>query len=102
MDAGAGSVRFSFHVVTFPNLVREVREVDTPVVPEQDARGQFMRDLAPFARILGGWANSQVALYDEPHAHLVGDALPVAIGRFAGCKQPRVSDMHIENGACGR
>src|SRR5713226_3430378 len=40
----------------------------------------------------GAWANSETALYDEFYAHLVGDALPVAIGRFIACKHPRVHD----------
>ncbi len=81
-----------FHVVTFSNLVREVLNVDTPVVSEQAARRHFLQDLAPFARSLGPWASSQAALYDELHAHLAGDALPIAIGRFAACQQLRVSD----------
>jgi superfamily I DNA/RNA helicase len=81
-----------FHVVTFPNLVRQVLGIDAPIAPEQDAKRRFGRDLAPFARSLGVWANSQTALYDEFYAHLVGDALPVAIGRFTGCQHPRVHD----------
>jgi hypothetical protein len=81
-----------FHVVTFPNLVRQVLGLDTPIAPENDARHRFGRDLTPFARSLGAWANSQTALYDEFYAHLVGDALPVAIGRFAAGKHPRVQD----------
>jgi tetratricopeptide (TPR) repeat protein len=81
-----------FHVVTFPNLIRKVLGLDSPVVPEHVSRKRFTRELLPFARTLGAWVNSPVALYDEFHAHLVGDALPVAIGRFAACKQPRVPD----------
>jgi hypothetical protein len=81
-----------FHVVTFPNLIRRVLGVDDPVVPEHVSRKRFGRDLLPFARTLGVWAGSPVALYDEFHAHIVGDALPVAIGRFAACKHPRVAD----------
>lgn len=59
---------------------------------ESQARRRFARDLSPFARTLGAWANSQTALYDELHAHLAGDALPVAAGRFTACKQLRVPD----------
>ena len=81
-----------FHVVTFPNLVRQVLGLDTPIAPEHDAKHRFGRDLTPFARSLGAWANSQTALYEEFYAHLVGDALPAAIGRFAACKHPRVQD----------
>jgi superfamily I DNA/RNA helicase len=82
-----------FQVVTFPSLVRQVLGFDTPIAPEPDARHRFGRDLAAFARSLGAWANSQTALYDEFYAHLVGDALPVAIGRFTACSHPRVHDQ---------
>ena len=81
-----------FHVVTFPSLVRQVLGLDTPIAPEHDAKHRFGRDFAPLARSLGAWANSQTALYDEFYAHLVGDALPIAIGRFTACKHPRVHD----------
>jgi hypothetical protein len=82
-----------FQVVTFPSLVRQVLGLETPIAPEPDAKHHFTRDLVPFARSLGAWANSQTALYDEFYAHLVGDALPVTIGRFAACKHPRVHDQ---------
>jgi len=81
-----------FHVVTFPNLIRQLLGSSAPVEPEHELRQRFARDLAPFSRTLGAWSNSQVALYDELHAHLVGDALPVAIGRFAASRRPRVAD----------
>ena len=81
-----------FDVVTFPGLIRRILSLETPVTPEHDSRRRLARDLAPFARTLGAWAGSQDALYDEFHAHLVGDALPVAVGRFVACKQPRVFD----------
>jgi hypothetical protein len=81
-----------FHVVTLPNLIRQALGAGVPVVPERESRQKFRRDLTPLARTLGPWANSQTALYDELHAHLAGDALPVAIGRFAACDRPRVSD----------
>jgi len=82
----------NFRVMTFPNLVREVLGRDVPVSSEHESRRAFMRDLAPFARNIGVWSSAQAALYDELHAHLVGDALPTAIGRFAACKGPRVPD----------
>ena len=81
-----------FDVVTFPNLIRRVLGIDTPAIPEHVSRRSFTRDLLPFARTLGVWAGSPIALYDEFHAHIVGDALPVEIGRFAACKHPRVAD----------
>ena len=82
-----------FSVITFQNLVRQVLGLETPIVLEHDTRQRFVRDLAPFARTLGVWAKNPGALYDELHAHLAGDALPVAIGRFTACKHPRVSDQ---------
>lgn len=81
-----------FQVVTYPVLVRRILGLDAPLMPDRDARQRFIRELAPFARNLGPWVNSQTALYDELHAHLAGDALPVAIGRFAECRHPRVPD----------
>ena len=81
-----------FHVVTFPALIRQLLASDAPLVTERESRQRFGRDLAAFSRSLGPWSNSQIALYDELHAHLIGDALPVAIGRFSASKHPRVSD----------
>jgi hypothetical protein len=81
-----------FSVVTFPNLVRQILGSDAPVAPERDAKQRFLRDLGPFARTLGAWASCQTALYDELHAHLAGDALPVAVGRFVACNGVRVPD----------
>ena len=59
-----------FSVVTFSNLIRQILGSSGPVIPEHDLRRRFARDLAPFARSLGPWTNSQMALYDELHAHL--------------------------------
>jgi hypothetical protein len=81
-----------FSVVTFPSLVRQILAADVPMVPLGESRERFSHDLAPFVRTLGAWATCQTALYDELHAHLAGDALPVALGRFSACKTPRVSD----------
>jgi hypothetical protein len=81
-----------FSVVTFPNLVRQILGADAAVVPLGEARQRFLHDVAPFARSLGAWTASQTALYDELHAHLAGDALPVALGRFSACKSGRVPD----------
>jgi hypothetical protein len=81
-----------FDVVTFPALIRQLANSDAPPTTERESRRAFARDLAPFVRNLGAWTNNQAALYDELHAHLVGDALPVAIGRFEQCRQPRVSE----------
>jgi len=81
-----------FSVVTFSNLVRQILGSDAPVAPERDAKQHFMRDLAHVARTLGAWASCQTAFYDELHAHLVGDALPVSVGRFVACNGVRVPD----------
>jgi hypothetical protein len=48
-------------------------------------RRRFERDLVPLAQTLGAWSKTPAALYDEFYAHLVGDALPAAISRFAAC-----------------
>jgi len=81
-----------FHVVTFPNLVRQVLGSEAPSAPEYETKRRFLQDLAPFARTLGAWASSQTALYDELYAHLAGDALPLDLGRFTACTGPRVSE----------
>ncbi len=86
------SAEKQFRVVTFPALVREILGPDAPRVSERDSRKRFSQDLAPFARSLGVWQDQQEALYDEMHAHLAGDALPEAVGRFAASKSPRVAD----------
>lgn len=81
-----------FQVVTFPALMRQLAGEDPPQISMRESLRLFTHDLAPYSRNLGPWAGSQPALYDELHAHLIGDALPVTIGRFAGCKQARVPD----------
>ncbi len=81
-----------FQVMTVSDLVRRVLRSDLPAQSEQEGKRALLRDLVPFNRTLGAWANLQPALYDELYAHLIGDALPVAIGRFSACAQPRVSD----------
>ncbi len=81
-----------FEVFTFPALIRQLAGVDAPVATDRESLHKFTHDLVPFARQLGPWAGAQTALYDELHAHLIGDALPVDIGRFAACKAPRVPE----------
>ena len=81
-----------FHVVTVPNLIRQLLGSDALIEPPREAQQRFLRESAPFARSLGPWANNPLALYDELHAHLAGDALPVVVGRFAAAKEPRVPD----------
>jgi len=81
-----------FHVVTLSDLLRQILGSDLPATSEQEGKQAFLRDLAPYNRTLGTWANMPAALYDEMYAHLIGDALPIAIGRFSASTQPRVSD----------
>lgn len=81
-----------FQVVTFPDLVRRLANQDLPPTSDRESMAKFQREISGFSRNLGPWASAQTALYDEMHAHLVGDALPAAIGRFVKCGQPRVPE----------
>jgi tetratricopeptide (TPR) repeat protein len=81
-----------FDVIVFPQLVRRILGSDTPVTPEKDMRQRFSQDLGPYVRGLGPWGNNLAALYEEIYAHLVGEALPVSLGRFKESRQPRVPD----------
>ncbi len=81
-----------FEVITLPDLVRQLLGSQSPKQPEREARQRFLREIHPFARSLGAWTNKLDALYDELHAHLIGEALPLDVARFTGCKRPRVSD----------
>jgi len=79
-----------FHVVTYQNLLRQLLRAELPPAADAELRRRFRGDLAPYSRSLGGWSGRETALFDEMHAHLVGAALPVKTGRFAGSHQPRV------------
>jgi tetratricopeptide (TPR) repeat protein len=81
-----------FHVATFGQLVRQWLDVADPPAPDSVLRRRFQGDLHPFQRHMGPWSDNPQALYEEFHAHLVGSALPVAIGRFGACAQPRAHD----------
>jgi hypothetical protein len=82
-----------FHVFTLARLMRELSGDDEPVQPESKARERFMKELASLPpRLLGPWLDDRHALYDEIHAHMIGAALPVSVGHFAGCQSPRVPD----------
>ena len=83
-----------FHVVTYRHLLRQLLRADVPEADEAALRRRFRGDLAPLSRSLGAWMNREAALYDEMHAHLVGAALPVKLGRFAACKQARVPEAN--------
>jgi hypothetical protein len=81
-----------FHVAPFASFVRQWVGVTDPPASEAALRRSFQSDLQPFLRYLGPWSENPQALYDELHAHMVGDALPVPVGRFAACTQPRVAE----------
>lgn len=82
-----------FHVRMFSSLVRELTGVDCPPASVTQTRERFVKELGSLPpRVLGPWEENRGALYDELHAHLVGDALPAAAGRFAACQAPRVPD----------
>jgi hypothetical protein len=80
-----------FHVVTFPQLLRELAGGGPPPEPVTLSRARFVRETGGFSpRTLGPWNSNRAALYDEMHAHLVGSALPLAIGRFPASQAGRV------------
>lgn len=82
-----------FHVLTFANLIRTVTGRDEPLEAEREARLRFNKQVSTLSpRLLGPWIDDKKSLYDEVHAHLIGGALPVAIGRFEACAHPRMLD----------
>jgi hypothetical protein len=87
-----------FQVLTFPGLVRRLLVSlpgeTAPYEPEREARMRFAKQAFSLpSRLLGPWLDDRKALYDEVHAHLVGSALPVDVGRFPGCARPRIEDL---------
>jgi hypothetical protein len=81
-----------FEVITFPNLVRQFLGSNAPVLLEREMRERFRRATGGLGRMLGPWMNNQAGLYDEFYAHVIGDALPFAAGRFAGSKLQRAPE----------
>ncbi len=84
----------TFHVVTYDSFLRQLLKSSEPVLPAAESRARFRAGLLPHARSIGLWAARYDVLYDELHAHLVGAALPVEVGRFAACDLPRASDRN--------
>lgn len=81
-----------FHVVTYGNLVREILKNDTPFQAVRQARPAFIKEISGFSStILGSWLNYKGALYDEIHAHLIGGALPMPVGRFPGFPDQKIT-----------
>ena len=69
--------------ITFPELLRLLAGASEPPEPVRLARSRFLKEIAIFSpRLLGPWAESKSALYDEIHAHLIGSAMPETIGRW--------------------
>jgi hypothetical protein len=83
----------TFRVVTVPALMRELAGSTVEMEPESARRERFVRELGAGAR-LGPWANYRGGLYDELHAHFIGEALPEKAGRFEACSVPRVSEAN--------
>jgi tetratricopeptide (TPR) repeat protein len=80
------------HVATYSQLLREILKSDAPFQPLRRARSEFVKEVSGFsATILGPWLNEKGALYDEMHAHLIGGSLPVAVGRFPGFPDRRIT-----------
>jgi len=81
----------TFRVVTFPALMRELAGSTLELAPESERRANFIRELGGNSR-LGPWGKHRGSLYEELHAHFVGEALPEKAGRFDACPVPRISE----------
>lgn len=81
-----------YHVNTFPHFLRDLLNVTTPPVTLAEQRTRFRIEIASQSRALGPWASNIPALFDEFHAHIIGAALPVRLGRFAACHIQRMND----------
>ena len=75
-----------------PRLIRQLLNADVTFTPLSESRKRFISDVTPFLRTIGVWMGMPVALYNEMHAHLIGDALPLKLGRFQASTIPRVAD----------
>lgn len=83
-----------FQVVTYSRLLAEILGASEPAIEShRQGRARFLKEVAGLSpRFFGPWADARGALYDEMHAHLVGFALPISIGRFPACDSPRLPD----------
>ncbi|MFN7646605.1 MAG: hypothetical protein ACK5UT_03660 [Acidobacteriota bacterium] len=81
-----------YHVTTFPAFLREFLGVTAPPVPLSQQRSRFRVETTSFSNALGPWAREHSALFDEFHAHIIGGALPVRLGRFAAARQQRQNE----------
>jgi hypothetical protein len=103
---GPGDVKI--RVITFPELLRLCAGAQETPEPARAARARFVKEVSALSpRLLGAWADAKGALYDELHAHLIGSALPQAIGRWPASTGRRMGgkdyralrDRHIGRGA---
>lgn len=81
----------TFRVVTVPALMRQLCGSTLETEPESERRARFVRELGNNTK-LGPWGNNRGALYDELHAHFIGEAVPEKAGRFAACPAPHVPE----------
>ena len=80
----------NFRVVTVPDLMRELAGSNPDAVPESERRARFIRALGVNNKV-GPWANHKGSLYEEIHAHMIGEALPEKAGRFSASSGPCLS-----------
>ena len=85
-------------VITFPALMREVAGTNPDLLTETERRQRFVRELGVATRMLGPWADHRGSLYDELHAHMIGEALPRAAGRFSACSGPCLPEKKYREG----
>lgn len=85
----------NFRVLPFPQLLRELLGIELDYTAVPAARARFIRETATIPpRVLGPWQDNRGALYDEIYAHVVGEALPAASGRFPASPEPCLPPQH--------
>jgi hypothetical protein len=82
-----------FEVLTLSRLMTSLSDAKSASGNLQEGRAKMSAVLAGTSpRVFGVWQDYREALFDEIRAHMVGDALPVDVGRFAAQKEPLVTD----------
>lgn len=82
-----------FEVVTLSRLMAGLSDANAEAASLHAGRAKMstaLGDTSP--RVFGVWQDHRDALFDEIRAHMVGDALPVDVGRFTAQKEPMVPD----------
>jgi hypothetical protein len=78
-------------VVTFSQLLREILGLEGAGETVRESRARFLKAIGSFSNTIAGpWLNQRGALYDEMHAHMVGDALPFRAGTFPEAAEQRL------------